>query len=87
MLSLLTLVNVFDLFVAVQLGLVLGQTAEQDGAAQAEDGGAPAKTVGPSVVVLALENALVEVDGVDDQSDDLEYHCGKKWRNKHSNVI
>lgn len=68
-------VEVFNLFHSVQFVLVSRQTAEEDGAAEAEDGGAPAEPVGPGVVVLALEDPVVEVDGVDDESDGLDDHC------------
>lgn len=72
------LVDVFGLGEAGQLVLVARQAAEEDGAAEAEEGGAPAEAVGPAVVVVALEDQLVEFDGVDDESDDLENHCGER---------
>lgn len=71
-------VDVFGLGQASQLVLVARQAAEEDGAADAEDGGAPAEAVGPGVVIVALEDQLVELDGVDDEGDDLEDHCGEK---------
>lgn len=64
-------VDVFGLGQAGQLVLVARQAAEEDGAADAEDGGAPAEAVGPGVVIVALEDQLVELDGVDDEGDDL----------------
>lgn len=67
-------VDVFDLGIATQFILIARQTAEEDAAAEADDGGAPAKPVGPGVEILALEDQLVEHDGVDDQSNDLENH-------------
>lgn len=71
-------VDVFGLGQAGQLVLVARQAAEEDGAADAEDGGAPAEAVRPGVVVVALVDLLVELDGVDDEGDDLEDHCGQK---------
>ena len=68
-------VEVFGLGQAGQLILVARQTAEEDGAADAEDRCSPAEAVGPGVVVVALEDQLVEFAGVDDQSDDLENNC------------
>lgn len=75
-------VDVFGLGQAGQLILVAGQAAEEDGTADAEDGGAPAEAVGPGVVVVALEDQLVEFDGVDDQRDDLENHCRGRERER-----
>jgi len=71
-------VEVFDLRVANQFVLVIWQTAEEHGAADAEDGGAPAKPVGPGVVILALDDQVIELDGVNDQSYDLDNHCGER---------
>lgn len=71
-------VDVFGLGQARQLVLIARQAAEEDGAADAEDGGAPAEAVGPGVVIVALEDHLVEHDGVDDEGDDLQDHCGQK---------
>lgn len=71
-------VNVFGLGEAGQLVLVARQAAEQDGAADAEDGGAPAEAVRPGVVIVALVDQLVELHGVNDEGDDLEDHCGEK---------
>lgn len=68
-------IDVFGLGNAAQLILILWEAAEEDGAADAEDGGAPAKAVGPGVVIVALKDQLVELDGVEDQRDDLENHC------------
>lgn len=73
--SLIGRVDVFGLGHAGQLVLVAWQAAEEDGAADAQDGGAPAEAVRPGVVVVALEDQLVELDGVDDQRDDLQHHC------------
>lgn len=64
-------VDVFGLGQAGQLVLVARQAAEEDGAADAEDGGTPAEAVRPGVVIVALEDQLVELDGVDDEGDDL----------------
>lgn len=69
-------VDVLGLGHASQLVLVARQAAEEDGAADAQDGGAPAEAVRPGVVVVALEDQLVELDRVDDQRDDLQHHCG-----------
>lgn len=71
-------VDVFGLGQAGQLVLVARQAAEEDGAADAEDGGTPAEAVRPGVVIVALEDQLVELDGVDDEGDDLQDHCGEK---------
>lgn len=71
-------VDVFGLGQAGQLILVARQAAEEDGAADAEDGGTPAEAVRPGVVIVALEDQLVELDRVDDEGDDLEDHCGEK---------
>lgn len=71
-------VDVFGFGQACQLVLVARQAAEEDGAADAEDGGTPAEAVRPGVVIVALEDQLVELDGVDDEGDDLEDHCGEK---------
>lgn len=71
-------VDVFGLGEAGQLVLVARQAAEEDGTADAEDGGTPAEAVRPGVVIMALEDQLVELDGVDDEGDDLEDHCGEK---------
>jgi len=59
-------IDVFGLGQAGQLILVARQAAEEDGTADADDGGAPAKAVSPGVVIVALEDQLVELDGVDD---------------------
>lgn len=71
-------VDVFGLGQAGQLVLVARQAAEEDGAADAQDGGTPAEAVRPGVVIVALEDQLVELDGVDDEGDDLKDHCGEK---------
>lgn len=69
-------VDVLGLGHASQLVLVARQAAEEDSAADAQDGGAPAEAVRPGVVVVALEDHLVELDRIDDQRDDLQHHCG-----------
>lgn len=74
-------VDVLGLGEAGQMVLVVRQAAEEDGAADAEDGGAPAEAVRPGVVVVALVDQLVELDRVDDESDDLEDHCRQKEAN------
>lgn len=71
-------VDVFDFGLAAQLVLIAWQAAEENGAANAEDGGAPAEAVGPGVVIVTFEDQLVELDGVDDESDDLEDHCRER---------
>lgn len=68
-------IDVFGLGNAGQLILITWEAAEEDGAADAEDGGAPAKAIGPGVVIVALEDQLIELDRVDDQSHDLDNHC------------
>lgn len=70
-------IDVFGLGDAGQLILILWEAAEENAAADAEEGGAPAKAVGPGVVVVALEDQLVELDRVDNQSDDLDNHCSE----------
>lgn len=67
-------IDVFGLGQAGQLVLVAWEAAEEDGAADAEDGGAPAEAVGPGVVVVAIVDQLVELHGVDDEGDDLQDH-------------
>lgn len=64
-------IDVFGLGQAGQLILISWQAAEEDGAADAEDGGAPAEAVSPGIIIVALEDQLVEFDWVNDQSDDL----------------
>lgn len=73
-------VDVLGLGHASQLVLVARQAAEEDGTADAQDGGAPAEAVGPGVVVVALEDQLVELDRVDDQRNDLQHHCGRETK-------
>lgn len=73
-LSLSRRIDVFNLGLVSQLILITWQAAEQEGTADGEDGCAPAKAVGPGVVIVALEDHFVEFDRVDDQSDDLENH-------------
>lgn len=68
-------VDVFGLGDPGQLVLVARQAAEENTAADAQDGGAPAEAVGPGVVIVTLEDQLVELDRVDDESDDLNNHC------------
>lgn len=75
-------IDVFGLGQAGQLILIARQAAEEDGTADAEDGGAPAEAVRPGVVIVTLEDQLVEFDRVDDQSDDLEDHCRERERRK-----
>lgn len=60
--------------------LVTCQAAEEEGAADAEDGGTPAEAVGPGEEIFPLEDLLLELDGVDDESDDLDDHCGERQR-------
>lgn len=68
-------VEVLGLGQAGELVLVARQAAEEHGAADAQQGGAPAEAVRPRVVVVALEDLLVELDRVDDQGDHLQHHC------------
>lgn len=77
-LSLSRRIDVFNLGLVSQLILITWQAAEQEGTADGEDGCAPAKAVGPGVVIVALEDHFVEFDRVDDQSDDLENHCRER---------
>lgn len=81
-LSLSRRVDVFLLGQAGQLILIAWQAAEENGTPNAEDGGAPTEAVGPCVVIVTLEDLLVELDGVDDQSDDLENHCRERTMEK-----
>lgn len=71
-------IDVFGLGQASQLILVAWQAAEEDGTADAEDGGAPAEAVGPGVVIVTLKDQLVELDRVDDEGDDLKNHCRER---------
>lgn len=75
-------IDVFGLGQAGQLILVAWQAAEEDGTADAEDGGTPAEAVRPGVVIVTLEDQLVEFDGVDDQGDDLENRCREREEGK-----
>lgn len=80
--SLLRSIEVFDLCLAVEFILISRQAAEEDGAADTDDGGAPAKSVGPGVVIATLKDQLIEIDWVDDQSDDLDNRCRERQTNK-----
>lgn len=80
--SLLRSIEVFDLCLAVEFILISRQAAEEDGAADTDDGGAPAKSVGPGVVIVTLKDQLIEIDWVDDQSDDLDNRCRERQTNK-----
>lgn len=75
-------IEVFHFLQACELVLVARQAAEEDGTPDAKDGGAPAESVGPGVVIVTLEDHLVEFAWVDDQSDDLENHCREKERER-----
>lgn len=77
-------VDVLGLGHARQLVLIARQAAEENSAADAQDGGAPAEAVRPGVVVVALEDQLVELDRIDDQCDDLQHHCGVRGRVENS---
>lgn len=80
--SLLRSIEVFDLCLAAEFILISRQAAEEDGAADRDDGGAPAKSVGPGVVIVTLKDQLIEFDWVDDQSDDLDNRCRERQTNK-----
>lgn len=80
--SLLRSIEVFDLCLAAEFILISQQAAEEDGAADRNDGGAPAKSVGPGVVIVTLKDQLIEFDWVDDQSDDLDNRCRERQTNK-----
>lgn len=80
--SLLRSIEVFDLCLAAEFILITRQAAEEDGAADRDDGGAPAKSVGPGVVIVTLKDQLIEFDWVDDQSDDLDNRCRERQTNK-----
>lgn len=71
-------VDVFGLGHAGKLIFVARKTAEEDPAAQHQDGRPPAKTVRPCVVVIPFIDQLVELDGVDDQSDYLDDYSQNK---------
>lgn len=79
-------IDVFCLGQATQLILIAGQAAEEDGTADAEDGGAPAEAIRPGVVIVPLIDQLIELDGVDDQSDDLENHYREMRREREKNL-
>lgn len=70
--SLLRRIEVFGFCITAEFILISRQAAEEDGAADGDDGGAPAKSVGPGVVIVTLKDQLIEFDWVDDQSDDLD---------------
>lgn len=80
--SLLRSIEVFDLCLAAEFILISWQAAEEDGAADRDDGGAPAKSVGPGVVIVTLKDQLIQFDWVDDQSDDLDNRCRERQTNK-----
>lgn len=80
--SLLRSIEVFDLCLAAEFILISWQAAEEDGAADRDDGGAPAKSVGPGVVIVTLKDQLIEFDWVDDQSNDLDNRCRERQTNK-----
>lgn len=73
-LSLLGRIDVFDLCGATEFILIIWQAAEDDGTADADDGGTPGKSIGPGVVIGTLKDKLIEFDWVDDESNDLENH-------------
>lgn len=72
--SLLGGIDVFNLLISAYSFHARSQTAQDETAAQADDGGTPPEPVGPGVVITPLEDLLVEIDGVDDQADELEDH-------------
>ncbi len=76
--SLRGVVEVFDLAKAGKLIFIVRKNAEEDPAAQHQDGGPPAEAVRPRVVVIAFIDQLVELDGVDDQSDYLHDYCSER---------
>lgn len=76
--SLRRAIDVFDLSIALQIILISRKAAEEDGAADGDDGGAPAEPVGPGVVIVAFEDYFVKFDRVDDQSDDLDDDCRRR---------
>lgn len=65
-------VDVFRLGHAGKLIFVAWKTAEEDTAAQHQDGRTPAKAVRPRVVIITFVDQLIELDRVDDQSDYLD---------------
>ncbi len=71
-------VEVFDLAKAGKLIFIVRKNAEEDPAAQHQDGGPPAEAVRPRVVVIPFIDQLVELDGVDDQSDYLHDYCRRE---------
>lgn len=79
------LVNVVGLGQTVQFLLVLGQTAEEDAAADHQDGGAPRKPVGPAVLVSsALDQDVGELDWVDNQRHELEQDSNEEDESNYS---
>lgn len=71
-------VEVAWLGVAQEVVLVVGEAAEEEGAADQDDGGRPAEAVGPVVDVGdgrvgVKAEGLGVLHGVDDQGDDLEH--------------
>lgn len=71
-------VDVFDLGSVGELILIAGQTTEEDSTSQHQDGGTPAKAVCPRVVIITFIDQLVELDWIDDQSDDLDDYWNKR---------
>lgn len=57
-----------------QLVLVAREAAEEDGTAQGQESGPPAKPIGPAEEVVTLEDQLLELHWVNDESDDLNDH-------------
>lgn len=57
-----------------QLVLVAREAAEEDGTAQGQQSRPPAKTIGPAEEVVTLEDQVLELDWVYDESDDLNDH-------------
>lgn len=73
-------VDVFGLGQPGKLIFVARKAAEEDAAAQHQDGCAPAEAVRPRVVVITFIDQLVELDRVDDQSDYLHDYCNERKR-------
>lgn len=76
-------VDVFGLGQPRKLIFVLRKAAEEDAAAQHQDGCAPAEAVRPRVVVITFVDQLIELDRVDDQSDYLQDYCNER-KQSHS---
>lgn len=71
-------VEVPGLGITQKVILVVGEAAEEEGAANQDDGGCPSEAVGPVIDVvnsgvIMKPEGLCVLHGIDHQGDDLEY--------------